>query len=364
MEQAKQAEPTKVVLNDNKIDKQQNKGENKEKQENKSNQPIQPKIVPQENKKPEIKDNLKKPKEIQKTNKPKAQPAFEQKPKNNPPKPKRANPLPDKIEPIQKTKKAKKTEQPKIQPQIEIKTGNKSEFYPTYNDFISCLESWKEPLKAFINPPNNKKMESIFKFVKEEYSQKLIYPPKEKIFTAFKLTTFDKLKVVILGQDPYPSPGQAMGLSFSVPKNIKVPKSLENIYKCLKNDKKLNFVPPKHGDLTSWAEQGVFMINATLTVVAKSPNSHQKNSGWDKFTDYVIEQISSQKEHVVFFLWGNFAQAKEKLINGKKHLIIKNIHPSPLAASKGDFTKSEQFSQCNEYLKANGIEEINWNISN
>lgn len=153
-----------------------------------------------------------------------------------------------------------------------------------------------------------------------------------------------------------------MGLAFSVPKTQRVPQSLHNIYKCIYNDKNINFHIPTHGDLTFWATQGVFMLNSTLTVEHKKPNSHQKTSGWSKFTDYVIQQISDQKEHVVFLLWGNFAIAKEKLINKNKHLVIKNIHPSPLAQTKGDFTKSTQFSDTNAYLKKHGIEEINWQI--
>ena len=168
--------------------------------------------------------------------------------------------------------------------------------------------------------------------------------------------------MVIIGQDPYPNPGDAMGMSFSVPKTQPIPGSLRNIYKCLEKDQKIKFIKPKHGELESWAEQGVFLLNATLTVECKKANSHQKNSGWSKFTDFVIKQISLQKNNIVFLLWGNFAINKSSLIDNKKHLIIKNIHPSPLAQSKGDFTKSEQFSQTNDYLIKNGIEPINWEI--
>ena len=235
-------------------------------------------------------------------------------------------------------------------------------FYPTYESFIDKLSTWKIPLKLFINPPNNSIMKSIYSFVKKEYSTKTIFPPKNLIFNAFEKTPFDKVKVVIIGQDPYPNPGDAMGLSFSVPKTQSIPGSLRNIYKCLEKDQKIKFVRPKHGDLESWAEQGVFLLNATLTVECKKANSHQKNSNWNKFTDFVIKQISQQKNNVVFLLWGNFAINKSSLIDTKKHLIIKNIHPSPLAQSKGDFTKSEQFSQTNEYLVKNGIEPINWEI--
>ena len=205
-------------------------------------------------------------------------------------------------------------------------------------------------------------MKSIYTFVKKEYETKTIFPPRNLIFNAFSKTPWDKVKVVIIGQDPYPNPGDAMGLSFSVPRTQRIPGSLLNIYKCLEKDEKIKFIRPKHGDLSSWAEQGVFLINATLTVECKKANSHQKNSGWSKFTDFVIRQISSQKKNVVFLLWGKFAIDKSSLIDASKHLIIKNIHPSPLAQTKGDFTKSTQFSQTNDYLEKNGLEPINWEI--
>ncbi len=267
--------------------------------------------------------------------------------------------------------KVKKTTEPKNEkitnkfPVIPKKIDDdpNAKFYTTYEAFIDKLETWKMPLKSFINPPNNTQMKSIYNFVKKEYENKTIFPPKNLLFNAFSKTPWNKLKVVIIGQDPYPNPGDAMGLSFSVPKFQRIPGSLINIFKCLENDKKLQFIRPKHGDLTPWAEQGVFLINATLTVECKKANSHQKNSGWSKFTDFVIKQISSQKKNIVFLLWGNFAIAKSSLIDSKKHLIIKNIHPSPLAQSKGDFTKSDQFSQTNEYLEKAGIEPINWYLN-
>ena len=270
------------------------------------------------------------------------------------------SPLKKKKPPIIESEE-KESENPKIIPKKENEEQN-SKFYPTYESFIDNLESWKVPLKSFINPPNNNQMKSIYNFVKKEYETKIIFPPKNLIFNAFSKTPWDKVKVVIIGQDPYPNPGDAMGLSFSVPKTQRIPGSLNNIYKCLEKDKKLKFIKPKHGDLSSWAEQGVFLINATLTVECKKANSHQKNSGWAKFTDFVIKQISLQKKNIVFLLWGNFAIAKSSLIDKNKHLIIKNIHPSPLAQSKGDFSKSEQFSQTNEYLEKNGLEPINWEI--
>ena len=160
--------------------------------------------------------------------------------------------------------------------QEKIKDDPNAKFYTTYDSFIDKLESWKDPLKSFISPPNNKQMKSIYTFIKKEYENKTIFPPKNLIFNAFSKTPWDKVKVVIIGQDPYPNPGDAMGLSFSVPRNQRIPGSLLNIYKCLERDKKLKFVKPKHGDLSSWAEQGVFLINATLTVECKKSNSHQK----------------------------------------------------------------------------------------
>ena len=271
------------------------------------------------------------------------------------------SPLKEKKAPISLEQKKENPEAPTIT-EKKTKEDPNSKFYSSYESFIDNLESWKVPLKSFINPPNNNQMKSIYNFVKKEYETKIIFPPKNLIFNAFSKTPWDKVKVVIIGQDPYPNPGDAMGLSFSVPKTQRIPGSLNNIYKCLEKDKKLKFIKPKHGDLSSWAEQGVFLINATLTVECKKANSHQKNSGWAKFTDFVIKQISLQKKNIVFLLWGNFAIAKSSLIDKNKHLIIKNIHPSPLAQSKGDFSKSEQFSQTNEYLEKNGLEPINWEI--
>lgn len=235
-------------------------------------------------------------------------------------------------------------------------------FYPTYTSFISCLSTWQEPLSNFISPPSNKTMLFIYNFIKNEYETKTIFPPKNQIFSAFQQTPFSLLKVVIIGQDPYPNPNDAMGLSFSVNKSQAIPPSLMNIYKCLENDKKLNFKKPSHGDLTFWAKQGVFLLNSTLTVECRKANSHQKNSKWNEFTDFVIKVINKNKEHVVFLLWGNFAIGKKKFIDENKHFVVCNIHPSPLAAKFGKFWESKQFSLCNEYLKKNGIEEIDWQI--
>jgi uracil-DNA glycosylase len=152
-----------------------------------------------------------------------------------------------------------------------------------------------------------------------------------------------------------------MGLSFSIPKGVKIPGSLRNIYKCLAEDKKLQFKTPKHGDLTKWAEQGVFLLNATLTVIEKKANAHQKTSGWSDFTDFVIKTISAEKKGIVFMLWGNFAKEKKKLIDTTKHHVIENIHPSPLAAGKASFS-TNQFSLANEYLEKEGLTPIDWNL--
>ena len=264
----------------------------------------------------------------------------------------------DKKEEISDQPNTKKTPK-KVEEKVH-KEKNNSKFFDTYEDFIDELGSWKEPLKTFINPPGNNTMKFIYSYVKKEYETKIIHPPKDMIFTAFQKTPFEKVKVVIIGQDPYPTPGDAMGMSFSVPATQKVPKSLVNIYKCLEKDQKIKFTAPKHGDLSKWGEQGVFLLNATLTVESRKANSHQKTSKWGEFTDFVISQISKQKKNVVFLLWGKFAIDKSKLIDKSKHCVITNIHPSPLAQKSGDFTASDQFSKANEYLKKNGLEEIDW----
>ena len=198
-------------------------------------------------------------------------------------------------------------------------------------------------------------------FLKEEKEAgKKIYPKGSDIFNAFYKTPFDQVKVVIIGQDPYHGPDQAHGLSFSVQKGIAVPPSLQNIYKELVTDIP-GFKTPRTGDLTKWAEQGVLLLNATLTVRASEAGSHQKK-GWEVFTDTVIKKISEEKEGVVFILWGNYAQSKSVLIDGSKHLIIKSTHPSPLAVSRGGFFGSKPFSKTNEYLIKTGKEPIDWMI--
>jgi uracil-DNA glycosylase len=192
-------------------------------------------------------------------------------------------------------------------------------------------------------------------FLVEERKQFVTYPPANRIFAAFDFTPFDKVKVVILGQDPYHGDGQANGLCFSVADGIRKPPSLVNIFKELKEDKGCEI--PESGNLEQWAHQGVFLLNATLTVRANTAGSHQ-NKGWELFTDAVIKALSDKKENLVFLLWGNYAKAKTVLIDANKHLVLTAAHPSPLA--RGAFFGSKHFSQTNAYLKSKGIEEVNW----
>ncbi|MFQ3580046.1 MAG: uracil-DNA glycosylase [Bacteroidales bacterium] len=199
---------------------------------------------------------------------------------------------------------------------------------------------------------------NLVNFVKEEKSKYKIYPPGSLIFNAFNTTPVNKVKVVILGQDPYHGEGQAHGLCFSVPSGIKPPPSLINIFKELNSDLGIPF--PKHGTLTSWAEQGVLLLNATLTVRANSPGSHQ-NKGWETFTDAVIKTLNDTKTNLVFILWGNYAKAKQSLINPEKHLILTAAHPSPFSANSG-FFGCKHFSKTNEYLIKMGKEPINWSL--
>jgi uracil-DNA glycosylase len=217
------------------------------------------------------------------------------------------------------------------------------------------LEGWQTELKSEINQPYFK---YLAKFIKEERAKYQIFPPENEIFTAFKLTPFNQVKVVILGQDPYHNNNQAHGLSFSVKKGVKLPPSLQNIFIELKDD--LGIPLANNGDLSSWATQGVLMLNAVLTVRAHQANSH-KNLGWETFTDAVIRILSEQRPHVVFVLWGLYAHKKASLINQHKHTIIKSAHPSPFSAHKG-FFGSKPFSQINLALKKSGQTEIDWNL--
>lgn len=213
---------------------------------------------------------------------------------------------------------------------------------------------WAHILKDELSQPYFQQLEQ---FVTEQYKQTTVYPPKEKIFAALEHTPFDKVRVVILGQDPYHGPNQAHGLSFSVEKNVKIPPSLKNMYKELQDD--LNIPQPTHGNLTKWATQGVLLLNTVLTVEAGKANSHQ-NQGWEKFTDAIIQKLADRKEPVIFVLWGAPAQKKEKLIgHNSQHTILKAPHPSPLSAYRG-FLGSKPFSKINEILKNNPID---WKIS-
>jgi uracil-DNA glycosylase len=221
---------------------------------------------------------------------------------------------------------------------------------------IKIEAGWKEKLKSEFSKPY---FQNIVQHIRTEKSQnKTIYPPGSKIFNAFDSTPFENVKAVILGQDPYHGAGQAHGLCFSVQDGVQPPPSLINIFKELHED---SGVPiPGHGNLTHWAKQGVFLLNASLTVRAGEPMSHSK-IGWADFTDTVIRKISDEKKHVVFLLWGKFAQEKRGLIDEKKHLILRAAHPSPLSAHAG-FFGCRHFSKTNEYLVKNGIDPVDWNL--
>ena len=221
---------------------------------------------------------------------------------------------------------------------------------------VKIESSWKELLKDEFKKSY---FEQIALHLKTEKSQhKTIYPPGQFIFNAFNTTPIDQVKVVILGQDPYHGPGQAHGLCFSVQKGVPPPPSLINIFKELHEDIGINI--PNHGDLTHWAQQGVFLLNASLTVRASEPMSHAK-IGWATFTDTVIRKISDHQPHVVFLLWGKFAQEKKVLIDETKHLVLKAAHPSPLSANAG-FFGCKHFSKANAYLVSKGIDPVDWQV--
>lgn len=218
---------------------------------------------------------------------------------------------------------------------------------------VQIEEGWKLALNDEFNKPY---FPLIKQFIVEQKAKgKTVYPPRALVFNAFNLTPYNQLKVVILGQDPYHGPGQAEGLCFSVPQGIKPPPSLVNIFKELKTD--LGITPPNHGSLVKWAQQGVLLLNASLTVNAGEANSHAK-CGWQTFTDAVIKKISDDKEGIVFLLWGNFARAKKVLIDTNKHFVLEAAHPSPL--SGGAYFGSRHFSQTNDILKKQGKEPIDW----
>jgi len=213
--------------------------------------------------------------------------------------------------------------------------------------------SWKKLLKEEFEKPY---FAALSQFIHEEYKASTIYPPAKFIFNALDSLPVDKVKVVILGQDPYHGPNQAHGLSFSVPDGVALPPSLKNIYKELNAD--LGITHSGSGNLENWVKEGVLLLNATLTVRAHQAGSHQ-NKGWEQFTDAIIHHLAESKEHLVFILWGNYAQRKGAFIDTNKHLVIKSAHPSPLSAFNG-FFGSKPFSKTNEYLISQGQKPINW----
>ena len=218
---------------------------------------------------------------------------------------------------------------------------------------VQIEESWRERLQGEFDKPY---FEQLTAFVRQEYMQRVVYPPAKLIFNAFNLCPFHRVKVVLIGQDPYHGPGQAQGLCFSVNEGVKFPPSLVNIFKELESD--LGVPTPRSGSLVHWAQQGVFLLNATLTVREHEAGSHQ-NRGWEEFTDAVIRCLATEREHLVFILWGSYAQRKGAFIDRSRHLVITSPHPSPLSAYHG-FFGTKPFSRTNDYLVANGQEPIQW----
>lgn len=212
--------------------------------------------------------------------------------------------------------------------------------------------TWKRALDGEFKKPY---FEELAGFVREEYNQRVVYPPPKNVFRAFDLCPMDKVKVVIVGQDPYHGPRQANGLSFAVNDGINLPPSLKNIFKEIRDD--LRVTPEMSGDLSRWAKQGVFMLNSVLTVAAGQPTSHS-GKGWESFTDAVIKTLNDKREHIVYMLWGKYAQTKGEVIDRDKNLVLTSGHPSPYSATL--FFGKHHFSKCNEYLKDNGLEPIDW----
>lgn len=219
---------------------------------------------------------------------------------------------------------------------------------------VKIDNSWREHIGAEFEKPY---FSMLTDFVRHEYTTTTCYPPGSLIFNAFNLCPFDRVKVVIIGQDPYHEPGQAQGLSFSVPEGVPFPPSLQNIFKEIQLD--LGKPMPPTGDLTRWAEQGVLLLNATLTVRAHQAASHQRH-GWEQFTDAAIHALNAERENLVFILWGGYARSKAQLIDRSRHLVLESVHPSPLSANRGGWFGNHHFSRCNEYLRSHGIEEIKW----
>lgn len=219
---------------------------------------------------------------------------------------------------------------------------------------VKIDNSWREHIGAEFEKPY---FSALTDFVRHEYTTTTCYPPGALIFNAFNLCPFDRVKVVIIGQDPYHEPGQAQGLSFSVPEGVPLPPSLQNIFKEIQLD--LGKPVPPTGDLTRWAEQGVLLLNATLTVRAHQAASHQRH-GWEQFTDAAIRALSAERENLVFILWGGYARSKAQLIDRSRHLVLESVHPSPLSANRGGWFGNHHFSQCNAYLREHGEQEIDW----
>lgn len=219
---------------------------------------------------------------------------------------------------------------------------------------VKIEESWRRHIGTEFEKPY---FARLTEFVRSEYASTKCYPPGNLIFNAFNLCPFDKVKAVIIGQDPYHEPGQAHGLSFSVNDGVPFPPSLVNIFKEIEND--TGTPVPSSGNLTRWAEQGVLLLNATLTVRAHQAASHQRK-GWEEFTDAAIQALSRDRNHLVFILWGGYARSKARLIDASRHLILQSVHPSPLSANRGGWFGNHHFSLCNSYLEANGMTPIRW----
>lgn len=219
---------------------------------------------------------------------------------------------------------------------------------------VKIEQSWQQRLAAEFDKPYFARLAS---FVREEYARNTCFPPGKLIFNAFNLCPFDRVKVVIIGQDPYHEPGQAHGLSFSVPDGMRLPPSLINILREIEND--LGSRPSQQGDLSRWASQGVMLLNATLTVRAHVAGSHQRQ-GWETFTDAVISTLNAGKKHLVFLLWGGFARSKASLIDADRHLVLQAAHPSPLSANRGGWFGNHHFSLANRYLQAHGMTPVEW----
>ena len=219
---------------------------------------------------------------------------------------------------------------------------------------VQIEESWKQRLQGEFEKPYFAQLTAQ---VRGEYQSVTCYPPGRLIFNAFNLCPFHRVKVVIIGQDPYHEPGQAHGLSFSVQEGVPFPPSLQNIFKEIHDD--LGTPIPTSGDLSRWAEQGVLLLNATLTVRAHQANSHA-TMGWQNFTDAAIQALAAERDHIVYMLWGGFARSKAYMIDKQRNLVLESVHPSPLSANRGGWFGQHQFSRCNQYLEQNGLQPIKW----